>query len=204
MECNIVIGIGDKMAAPLTTKELFTAVTIDQVRKTKTAVNLKDSSGDDVAIQETVEKLIGYILDKVKDTESNSCKQQVMPLMAQAMVAGLVKLLGPDEASIMLSDPIIRNSLMYMTTMSFYLLKLIQQKNIKIFTEEFAVSQEEINNIMRASKISDLTIKFASMGGDVKEFLSELIKRGTVTKEELVKMGMPIDDLPDPDPTKAN
>jgi hypothetical protein len=93
---------------------------------------------------------------------------------------------------------------MYVSTMSFYLLKLIQQKNIKIFTEEFPVSQEEINSLLRASKISDLTIKYASMGGNPEEFLSELVKRGTITKEELSSMGMSIENIPDSDPSKSN
>jgi len=194
------------MAASLSTRDLFKVVTIDRVRKTRTDIQLKDPEGDSIPIEETVEKLTEYILDKVKDPESNSCKQQIMPLMAQAMVAGMIKLLGPGEATLLLSDSIIRNSLMYMTTMSFYLLKLIQQKNIKIFSEDFILSTEELEMMEKTSKISDLTMKFASMGGDPKEFLGELLKRGMVTKEELSDMGagdFSVEEVP-VDQTKTN
>ena len=170
-------------------EDLYSLVMIDKIRKVKTLITLRDSEGDEIPIRETTEKLVEFISDKVKDEEANSCKQQVMPLMSQAMVTGMIKLLGMQNTQLLLCDSTTRNGLMYMMTMSFYLLKWIQQKNIKIFSEEFSLSDDELASIERISFANDMTVKYAVSGGDPRDAIRKMIQKGLLKKEDLAAMG---------------
>lgn len=169
--------------------EVFKMIMVDRARKIKTIIHLKDKDEDEIPIKETVEKLTEYIHDKLKDKEENSCKGQVMPLMAQALAHGLVRYLGNQNAAFILSDSLVRDSLIHMMGMSFYLLKWIQQKDIKIHTVEESISQEDVDMYDRCSRASDLAIRYAAAGGDPKEAMREMLKRGLLKQEDLVQLG---------------
>jgi hypothetical protein len=170
-------------------EDLYSLVMIDKIRKVKTIITLKDSEGDEIPVRETAEKLVEYIADKVKDEEGNACKQQVMPLMSQAMVAGMIKMMGMNDTQILLCDAVTRNGLMYMMTMSFYLLKWIQQKNIKIFSEEFSLSDNEMAEIERVSFANDTAMKYARACGDPRDAIRIMLEKGLIKREDLATMG---------------
>lgn len=179
------------MATPIqpTADQLFKLVTIDRTRKVKTLVQLKDAEGDEIPVKETVEKLTEYITDKLKDEGDNSCKTQIFPLMGQAVTSGLVKYAGVSWASYFLADEPTRGALMQMMCMSFYLLKWIQQKGIKIYTVEEPLTDEEIEMYDRCSRASDITMKYTMAGGDPKKALREMLKRGMLKESDLSHMG---------------
>ena len=173
----------------LSERDLFHLVLIDRIKKVKTSITLKDSDGDEIPLKETVGKLTQYIIDKMSDEGENACRSQVVPLMSQAVAGGLIKLMGQSNAIFLLSDHTTRMSLIYMMSMSFYLLKWIQQKNIKISTTEEALTDEDIEMYDRVSRASDLTVKYTAAGGDPKTAIREMMKRGLIQKEDLASLG---------------
>ena len=171
---------------------LFKVVMIDIQRKKKISIQLRDSDGDEVPISETVEKLTEYVDDKVKDTESNPCKQQIMPLMAQTMVRGMSKLMGPSLTNVMLSNSDVRYSLMHMMTVGFYLLKFIQNKKIKIHTVEEDINQEDIDTYMRVDKASNMITMAANMGHDPREVVKEMLRKGLLKRQDIEGLNLDI------------
>jgi hypothetical protein len=178
---------------PVSEEELCRLVMIDRQRKVRTTIVLKDADGDEIPIGETVKKLTQYMIDKTKDEEDNACRLQVIPLMSQALAGGLIKLMGTGEAVYLLSDHSIRMSLIYMMGMSFYLLKWIQQHNIRISTVEQSLTDEDIEMYDRVSRANEATVKYSALGGDPKQMIRELLKRGAIRKEDLATLGA--DDL---------
>lgn len=173
----------------LTAEEVFRLIAIDRKRKVKTSVELKDSEEDEIPIKEVVEELVQYINDKLADDEANICKTQILPLMVQAATIGLAKYLDKQSAAFLLADPVMRDSLIQMMGLSFYLLKWMQQKRIKIYTLEEQVTEEEIASLDRCSRASDLVARYAKSGGNPKVAMREMLKRGLLKEEDLEHLG---------------
>jgi len=158
--------------------DLYRLVTIDKDKKVKITISLKDANGGDISIKETIRSLTEWVDDKLKSTESSSCRHQIYPLMAQSMAEGMIKLLGINTASLMLSSESIRYSIIHMMTVGFYLLKFIQRKNIKVFTNEEPLTDQDILTYERISKASNLATMAHHMGLDPKTMVKTLIKQG--------------------------
>jgi len=169
--------------------QLLKIVMIDPRRKVKMSVQLRDEDGDEIPISEITEKITEYVSDRMKQEELNSTRQQVIPLMTQAMVSGLYKLMGPQLSSLLMSQEMTRYSLLFMMGVGFYLLKFIQQKNIKIHTIEEEVTQEEIDQYHRMNDASSIASIAAASGADPKEIVRILLKKGAITREDIISMG---------------
>lgn len=169
--------------------ELFRLVMLDVKRKVKLNIELVDEENDIIELRETIEKLTEYVGDKLQDEGENSCKQQIFPLMANAMVGGMTKLFGAETASYYLANEAFRYSLTHMMTVSFYLLKWIQKKNIKINTFEESISDTDIDMYKRLSKTGDTLYKGTAMGLDPNDILQKLYEDGKITIEDVEKMG---------------
>lgn len=165
-------------------------IMIDMDRKVKMTVQLRDEEGDEIPLKDTIEKLVEYISDKLKEEEINSTRQQIYPLMAQAMVGGLSKLLGSFYTSVILSNSTVRYSLIHMMTVGFYLLKFIQNKGIKIHTIEEPITADDIEAYQRLSKASDTITNTTLMGYDPKQVVQEMLKNGLLKHEDLEKLGI--------------
>lgn len=177
-----------------TADELFRIITIDRKRQVKMSVELRDSDGDVVPIRETIEKLTEYVGDKMKAEGENTCKQQIMPMMAQAVVGGLVKLMKEGPATYMLSQEHIRFSLVHMMIVSFYMFKWIQKKDIKIHTTEEHITQEDIEMYDRISTASDVTTMAAAHGIDPQQVVREMVKEGKLKASDLENIGVELSD----------
>jgi hypothetical protein len=118
-----------------------------------------------------------------------------MPLMAQSMVGGMVKLLGEEQTAFLLSHEVIRISLIHMMTVGFSLLKWIQKKDIKIYTTEEHISDEDIAMYERVSQANDLAMQGSAVGLHPDEVIKELVKRGKLETSDLKTMGYDIDKL---------
>jgi hypothetical protein len=170
--------------------EFYRVVMIDPVRKTELKIQLCDSEGDEVSLKETIQQLTEFVADKLKAEDTNTTKHQVTPLMAQAVVRGLIKLAGEAHACVMLSNESVRYALVHMMTVGFYLLKWIQKKKVKIQTTEHPVTDEDIAMYTRCSRATDSLTQFAAAGGDPKQLVKEFISDGTLKKEDLTEMGV--------------
>jgi hypothetical protein len=173
-----------------TAEDLFRVVMIDKIRKVKLTIKLKDKDGDEIPIVELVEKLTEYVGDKLADEGESETRQQIFPLMAQAVVAGLMKLLGHSHAAFTLSQETTRYSLIHMMAVAFYLLKWVQQNGVKIYTTEEPVSEEDIDTMVRISKAGDMATQFAALGGDPHRVIKEFLASGELKPEDLQKMGV--------------
>ena len=118
-----------------------------------------------------------------------------MPLMAQSMVGGLNKLMGPIFTGMMLSQEHVRYGLMHMMTVSFYLLKWIQGKNIKIHTIEEAITQDDIDTFDRVNKASSVAFMAQMAGHNGKDMIREMLKSGKIKRSDLKMLGA--EDLED-------
>lgn len=170
----------------VTPEDVFKMVTINRRKGTQLTVELRDDEDDIVLIPEVVEELILYMRDKLTDGENTSqFTGQIMPLMTQSLVSGLGRLLGIQGTGALLSNEVIRYSLVQMMSMSMLLLKFIQDKGLKIFTYEEKVPQEELDAIeeqfsrTRASAVEEIS------GFQAKDLVKELSKQGKLSREDL-------------------
>lgn len=166
-------------------EELFQVVSIDRHRKVKMHTEFRDASGDEVPIRETIEKITEFVSDKLESEEGNTCKQQVMPAMAQAVVSGLAKSMGINLATYMLGQSHIRYGLLHMMIVAFHLAVWLKKKDIKIHTIEEALTDEDLEMYDRISNASDVITTLAAMGGDPKELLQKMIQSGQLKESDL-------------------
>ncbi len=175
---------------PLDIHDLFAVVLIDTKSKEQISITLRDADGDEVSIREVIDNVTEYIMDKCKDEKVNAITGEVMPLMSQAMVAGLSRLFGPEMAAITLSDEYMRYGFINMMTVGFATLKFIQKKNLKIITSRKPLTDDEISSYSRRSQASDAMTRAAILGITPRELMTEMLKAGSLQAEDLEAMGV--------------
>ena len=186
--------------------EVFRLVTLDPHRKVKVTIELRDKDGDEVPIAETVQKISQYVADKMADPEANTCRQQIFPLSAQAMVLSLARLLGPELTSLLISQDQIRYSFVHVMMVGFYILQFLRSKDIKVHTIEEAVSDEDIATFHRVNKASGVLTLARHMGVDSREVVRELLRTGNITQEDLKTLGaesIDVEDVPPREPSRG-
>ena len=177
-----------------TTDELFRIVMIDKPRKVKVNIQLRDKDGDEIPVRETIEKLSEWVSDKLKlndNNNNNQCRNQIFPLMSNAVVGALIKLLGPAYSTFLLSHESVRYSLIHAMVIGFYLLKWMQKKDIKIFTHDEPVTEEDIEMYDRISKANDTSIQAMAAGVNPQEVIKKLVQSGKLKAQDLEQMGVP-------------
>jgi hypothetical protein len=178
------------MSEPMDIHELFSMVLIDTRSKEQLSIVLRDADGDEVPIKEVIDNVTEYIMDKQKDEKVNSITGEIMPLMSQAMVAGLARLFGAEMAAITLSDEYMRYGFVNMMTVGFATLKFIQKKGLKIVTSRKPLTDDEISAYQRRSQASDLMTRAAVLGVNPKELMTEMLRSGSLQAEDLEAMGI--------------
>jgi hypothetical protein len=148
-------------------------------------VKLEDSEGDEVDLADIIDELVKYMKDKLDDEEGNQLTEKILPLMTQAVVSGLGRITDIRYTSILLSDPNIRMTLIYMMIISFIFYKMVQVKGLKINTLEEDVDDDEIDEIERKSEINRIINMSAMLGVDPKETIRKMIDNGDLTEDDL-------------------
>lgn len=170
-------------------EQLSKMIMIDKISKTKISVQLKDKDDNEVSIQETIEKLSEWVKNNVTSEEENSCQKQIFPLMSQAVLFSVNKIVGSDYVSAFLGQQATRNTLIYMMTIGFYFLKWMQKNEVKVFTSEEPIADEEINSLNRINNICSVISSLSVLGYNAKPVIKLLLDMGEITKEDLVKLG---------------
>ena len=169
----------------LTPEEAFTLVLLNKRNNTRVSVKLQDDDGDEVELAHMMDQLVSFIKDKLDEEEGNQIVDQIMPLMSQALVSGLGRLLGNRATAFFISNPNTRMALIYMMMVSFTLYKVVQTKGLKVITEIEDVSEEEIEEIERKSHASSVASMAALGGVDPREILSQMVEHGDLTQQDL-------------------
>lgn len=169
----------------LTPEDVFTMVLLNKRNKTKVSVQLEDEDGDPIELADMMEELVNYVKDKLDDLEGNQVVDQIMPLMSQALVSGLGRLIGIQGTSFLIANPGTRMALIYMMMVSFILYKTVQVKGLKVVTTTVDVTQEEIDEVERKSKASSVASLSSMIGIDPREILEQMVENGTLTSDDL-------------------
>jgi hypothetical protein len=169
----------------MTPEEVFKMVMINKAKGTTVHVELCDKEGSKVELSEVIEQLLNYIQDKLEDDEANQFVDQIMPLMAQSVVSGLGRMLGIRHTAFFLANETSRVALVNMMSLSFLLLKFVQQKNLTIETFEEEISEDEIEQIERKAKAGSTATMGALLGLDPKEILDNLVEQGEISQADL-------------------
>lgn len=171
----------------LTIEEIVKVVLVNKKRGTTVRVELHDAEDNKVELPEVLEQITDFMKDKLSEAE-NQFVDQIMPLMGQAAVSGLGRMMGVEATAMLLSTPLTRESICDMMCVAFLLLKFVQKEGLKIHTFEEEVSEEEIANIERRSKANSVMTMAAMTGMDPKQVVEEMLKRGDITEEDVSKL----------------
>jgi hypothetical protein len=172
----------------LTPEEVFKMVMINKVKGTTVSVKLFDKEDDEIELSEIIEQLLTFIEKQLSEDGSNQLTDQIIPLMAQALVSGLGRMLGINQTAFYLSNEVTKMSMINMMSISFLLLKFVQQNDITIQTFEEDISEEEMDELQRKAKAQSQATMGAFLGMNPKEILQDLFDRGEITQEDLDSM----------------
>ncbi len=179
-------------------EEMFRLITVDRKRKKKIRVTLIDEDGDEVPIKSVSKQLMEYVTDQFKiskdldpdddddvDTKASKIVNQILPLVSQSMVAALPGLMGQRHAYLTLAMENTRHSTIMMMMLAICLYKFIKQKGLKIVTEEEDVTQEELDKMMKISKMTSSATTGALLGMSPQEIIKDLMDAGEITADEI-------------------
>lgn len=188
----------------LTPEEVFKMCFINKAKKTTVRVELQDKDGDTVDLPDTIAELVSYINKQLKDENGNQFTDQIMPLMAQAMVSGLGRTLGIRTTAFYLAQPLTQRAFIEMMCISFLLLKFVQSKGLLLHTYEEEVTDEEIEAFERKSRANDVAVMGSFMGVDPKETLKAMLDEGQITADDLQDLAGDIKIKGDDEDGEAN
>lgn len=165
-------------------QDLIKMVLINKERKVRISVELKDKDGSPVVLKEVIANILEYISDKLGDKTENSFTEQIYPLMAQTLAAGVATLVPTGEAAYILTSENIKNSYMTMMSVGFLLLQYIKQNNYTIYSIEEPVSDEEIEAWDKRSRATSIATKAHMLGIEFDLAVALLNRKGHISVEE--------------------
>jgi hypothetical protein len=167
-------------------EDIFTIATLDRERRVKLTVELRDKDEDCIPLKDVIEQLLNYIKDKTKS--GSSFNDQIMPLMAQAMVGALGRLMGIQGTAVILAIPDLRQAFAYTMGLSFLLLKFIQKKELRIHLIEQQLTEEEFEALLRRTRANNVTTLAAMAGENPREVVQEMLRQGKLTQEDVTEI----------------
>ncbi len=178
----------DGQTEQLSPEEVFSLVMINKKRMVKTKIELKDEQGEVIPLHEVVSDLLAYMKGKLEANEESQIADQIFPMMGQVLVSGLGRLIGIPMTGFYLASDVARMSFMHMMSISFLMLKYVQEKKLTIIAVEEPVSDEEVQSVERKSKANSVAMMGAMTGMSYKDILKELVDKGELTQEDLQGM----------------
>ena len=172
----------------LAPEDVFSMVMINKIKKTRVKVELQDKEGDKVELSEVITELLRYMNEKMKSDEGSQFADQIFPLVSNATVSTLGRLVGIQHTAFYLANDTTRTAIIYSMAMAFLLLKYVQKHELTINTFEEPVSEEEIEGVERRAEANKVAMLGAIMGEDPKEVLQKLMDEGRITEQDLSEM----------------
>lgn len=166
-------------------EKVFSLNLIDLKRGVRVKVELQDENNEVFPLYQIAEELIKYIDNEVTRDESILVKQ-IYPLMSQLLISGLGRLFGIEATGYMLNNELIKTSLIEMMSLSFILLKYMQQKKLTMVTTTEPISEGDKQMlILRSQKIAHQNTISGFIGMNPKDILKELYQNGELTESDL-------------------
>jgi hypothetical protein len=173
----------------LTPEDVFSMVMFNRKRMTKVNVELQDKDGNVIALHEVIEDLLKYINRKLEDAENtNQFADQIYPLMSKILSSGLARLIGIYQTGFYLTQDETRYGFINMMSVSFLLLKYIQQKNLKIITNEEKVTQAELDEIEAKAEYNKQEVLNSMIGRSGTASIKRMLDSGKVSREQLQEL----------------
>lgn len=169
-------------------EDIFQMVMINRTKNTRVEVEIRDQDGDTVHLPDLVAQILNYVSDKLQEKEGNEILDQLMPMVSQSLVSGLGRMMGISATGFLLTNSMTRTSLINMMVVALLLLKFIQENNLTIFTREEEVSQEEVNELERKARASNIATVGSMVGMDPRSLLREMVNQGQLTKQDLTDL----------------
>lgn len=179
---------GQDNGEQMTPEEVFSLVMINKKRMVKTRIELKDEQGEVIPLHEVVADLLAFMKTKLEASEESQLADQIYPMMGQVLVSGLGRLIGIPLTGFYLASDLAKTSFMHMMSVSFLMLKYVQEKKLTIIAVEEPVEAEELASVERKSKANSLAMMGAMSGMSYKDILKELVDKGELTQEDLQTM----------------
>lgn len=156
------------MNTPPKPEDYFSMVTVMPKKKIKVVAYLEDEDGDRVTIADIAENLVEFITSHMTNEESTDINSQIMPLCGSFITSIIPRFVGFRPASFMFSASIFKDALLYLSMSSVLFIQYIEQNKLKIVTETFALSQEEIDIFLKKGAESEAKLQdiFGIMNGD--------------------------------------
>lgn len=174
----------------LTPEDVFKMVMVNKIKNTKVKVELQDSEGEKIDLAEVITESLRFIDERMNDKspEGNQFADQIFPLISQATVSTLGRLLGINTAAFYLQNDTTRMSVIYSMSVAFLLLKYVQKHKLTIHTTEVPVSEDEIEEIERRSEANKAAMIGSMMGVDPASVIRHLFEEGKITEEDLSEL----------------
>lgn len=178
----------DRDPDELQPEDVFQMVMINRTRNTRVEVEIRDKDGDKIHLPDLITQILNYVSDKLQEKEGNEILDQLMPMVSQSLVSGLGRMMGINATGFLLTNGMTRTSLINMMVVALLLLRFIQENDLTIFTHEEEVSQEEVNELERKAKASNIATVGSMVGMDPRSLLKEMVNQGQLTKQDLTDL----------------
>jgi hypothetical protein len=129
-------------------EEAFSMVTLMPKRKIKVSAYLEDQEGERVLLGDIAEDLVRYIKEHMTADESSPINSQFFPLINQFMISIVPRVVGLQVTEFMFTASALRSAMSMFGLSVALLMQYIQQHNLKIVTEEEAITEEELEDFM--------------------------------------------------------
>jgi hypothetical protein len=150
----------------LTPETAFSMVTLMPKRKLKITAYLEDEEGEKVSLADLAQDVVRYIEEHMTDSESTAINSQFFPLINQFMTSVVPRATDLRVAEFMFTAGAIRHALSYFGLAVALLMQYISQHNLKIVTEEEAVTDEEMEDYLERSRNAERALARALGAGN--------------------------------------
>jgi len=162
-------------------------VMVNRLKKTKVTIELRDKDGDKVEIQDILDDICTYIHAQLSEesTQDNQIKDQVLPFVSMAAAYVISNQLPNELGAMILSNKDSRHAILFAMCCSFLILRVVHSKDLKIFTIEEPVSDEDIARMDQFSKLNEYVVAAHVMGISMDELFELLKENGKITDNEI-------------------
>jgi hypothetical protein len=165
-------------------------IVFNKLKKVRMHVQLVDQENEEVPLTDILDELHKHVVKNMtlEADPDNHILNQVFPIMSGSSAYLFSVCMNSVIGQLAAMSDQARLQLVQGMCCAFMLLKVIQNKKLKIQTTEEPISDREIATAQRNSKRREIEYTATLLGVSVKELLVMLVQSGRLTKEELAEL----------------